>query len=273
MAKAVCLSIFLLPNASNCFVMQRPIPISSQKTSSIMLSSQDHNVPSPSQQKLDLTETESSLTPLSMPVDKLGSKLKGRGRALTAWDCYRIGIDPLHFFRNDVDSDCDFESSVSDVWDQSTLEILKQTIFNSHGDRAMIPNSSTNEHPFFTDRNRIVDKYMPMKRKDIHSKVEGKGMGHKALSELSDLYPNALGLEFSIATLISVRRSKDGTVKLLLKLNNARPQSENKENIIQNYYIESVIIPWYKRSNPTSTLCISSQVGCAQGCTFCATVS
>jgi len=33
--------------------------------------------------------------------------------------------------------------------------------------------------------------------------------------------------------------------------------------------VETVIIPWVERSS--STLCISSQVGCRMGCTFCAT--
>ena len=33
--------------------------------------------------------------------------------------------------------------------------------------------------------------------------------------------------------------------------------------------IETVIIPFYNENR--STICISSQVGCQQGCTFCAT--
>jgi 23S rRNA (adenine2503-C2)-methyltransferase len=50
------------------------------------------------------------------------------------------------------------------------------------------------------------------------------------------------------------RRSKDGTIKWLLRLNDG-----NK--------IETVYIPEAKRA----TLCISSQVGCTLNCSFCAT--
>lgn len=54
-----------------------------------------------------------------------------------------------------------------------------------------------------------------------------------------------------------IQTSKDGTTKLLVKL-----ASDGLE-------VETVIIPWDDRGR--STLCISSQVGCRQGCTFCAT--
>ena len=230
-----------------------------------------------------LNESRSSLqdrrfpTPLSMPIDQLRQKLNGQGRALTTWDCYKIGIDPLYFFSGD-------DSALSDIWDQNVLQVIKHTPFNydtevktEKHEKAHNDQSSLLTNPFFTDRNDIVEKYMPMKRRDIHSKSEGKGMGHKALNQLSDLYPNTLGLEYSVASLVNVQRSNDGTVKLLLKLNSKRQSKhsdssdDNSEN--QHYYIESVIIPWYDRSQPTSTLCMSSQVGCAQGCTFCATVS
>lgn len=99
-------------------------------------------------------------------------------------------------------------------------------------------------------------------RKDIQqhlsSRRESQTMGSKALKALSlYCYPSSLGIESSIATLSQITRSNDGTTKLLIKLVNT------------DFYIESVIIPnpgWGK-----STLCISSQVGCAQGCVFCAT--
>ncbi len=51
-----------------------------------------------------------------------------------------------------------------------------------------------------------------------------------------------------------VERSKDGTLKYLFKLTDGK-------------YVESVIIP----ERDHYTLCISSQVGCAQGCRFCLT--
>lgn len=61
---------------------------------------------------------------------------------------------------------------------------------------------------------------------------------------------------FKIGSLpsVTVNRSADGTRKLLLRLADGEA-------------IESVIIPGSGRT----TLCISSQAGCAMGCTFCAT--
>jgi len=56
------------------------------------------------------------------------------------------------------------------------------------------------------------------------------------------------------AAVSTVRRSTDGTRKLLLRL------SDGEE-------IETVIIP----SEDRTTLCLSSQAGCAMGCEFCAT--
>ncbi|HHV94583.1 MAG TPA: 23S rRNA (adenine(2503)-C(2))-methyltransferase RlmN [Firmicutes bacterium] len=53
---------------------------------------------------------------------------------------------------------------------------------------------------------------------------------------------------------VTVRRSQDGTRKYLLALQDGE-------------HIESVYIP----ENDRSTVCISSQVGCQMGCTFCAT--
>lgn len=64
-------------------------------------------------------------------------------------------------------------------------------------------------------------------------------------------------IESSVATLANVTTCNDGTIKLLLQL--------HKDNL----KVETVLIPWDDRA--TSTLCISSQVGCRQGCTFCAT--
>jgi len=67
--------------------------------------------------------------------------------------------------------------------------------------------------------------------------------------------PSVTNVEGGLATLSFVSRANDGTTKLLLKL------SDGLE-------VETVIIPW---KGKRSTLCISSQVGCRQGCTFCAT--
>ena len=67
---------------------------------------------------------------------------------------------------------------------------------------------------------------------------------------------NYLKQNFTIGHPVSsfVSRSSDGTRKLLIRLDDAEE-------------IESVIIPTEKRV----TLCMSSQVGCAMACEFCAT--
>ena len=64
-------------------------------------------------------------------------------------------------------------------------------------------------------------------------------------------------VEEDIAKLSEISISPDGTTKLLLQL------------VSDGLEVETVIIPWDDRGK--STLCVSSQVGCKQGCTFCST--
>ena len=79
-------------------------------------------------------------------------------------------------------------------------------------------------------------------------------LGKDALGQLAKFYPN--GVEGGVASLSQISPSADGTTKLLLRLQDGME-------------VETVIIPWFDRNK--STLCVSSQVGCKQGCTFCAT--
>jgi 23S rRNA (adenine2503-C2)-methyltransferase len=62
-------------------------------------------------------------------------------------------------------------------------------------------------------------------------------------------------MDFSLPKIIWSGRSKDGTRKFLLKMTDHQS-------------IEAVVIP---SKNDRLTLCVSSQVGCAIGCTFCHT--
>lgn len=82
--------------------------------------------------------------------------------------------------------------------------------------------------------------------------LQGPVLGKNAKRRL-ELLPN---IETDIAQMTHKVTSQDGTTKLLLKL-------------ADGLQVETVIIPWSDRQR--STLCISSQVGCRQGCTFCAT--
>lgn len=81
--------------------------------------------------------------------------------------------------------------------------------------------------------------------------------------EMSDL-PKELRVrldekaQISIPRVLKQRVSKDGTRKFLLEMNDKKK-------------VETVIIPQSKDKNPHYTACISTQVGCPIGCSFCAT--
>jgi len=81
-------------------------------------------------------------------------------------------------------------------------------------------------------------------------------LGAAAPERLAALNHNGC-VEGGVATLTHVSQSaRDGTTKLLLQLHDGTE-------------VETVIIPF--GANNRSTLCVSSQVGCRQGCAFCAT--
>jgi 23S rRNA (adenine2503-C2)-methyltransferase len=84
-------------------------------------------------------------------------------------------------------------------------------------------------------------------------------------AEMTDLpasLRNRLAAESALSRIVETRRqaSRDGTVKSLFELATGR-------------HIEAVLIPDFDdEEQPTRmTVCVSSQVGCAMGCTFCAT--
>mmetsp|Transcript_15732 Transcript_15732/g.32224 ORF Transcript_15732/g.32224 Transcript_15732/m.32224 type:complete len:512 (-) Transcript_15732:475-2010(-) len=80
-------------------------------------------------------------------------------------------------------------------------------------------------------------------------------LGEKTLGLLEQVGGEKVEKDVCKLTQISV--SPDGTTKLLLQL------------VSDGLEVETVIIPWEDRGK--STLCVSSQVGCRQGCTFCST--
>lgn len=79
-------------------------------------------------------------------------------------------------------------------------------------------------------------------------------LGKDAIKLLNE---NFASIEGEIAQLSKLSIAPDGTTKMLIKL------------LKDGLEVESVIIPWDDQGK--STLCISSQVGCRQACTFCAT--
>jgi hypothetical protein len=77
-------------------------------------------------------------------------------------------------------------------------------------------------------------------------------LGHDTLKKIGIMDSIEEGMKL---TKLSI--SPDGTTKLLLEI------------VSDGLEVETVIIPWDERKR--STLCVSSQVGCRQGCTFCST--
>ena len=197
---------------------------------------QDENIEWQQQQR------QSRRTALSIPIDELSVILGGTGRARLAWDCYVNGADPQYLF-GDVSS----SSSSSECDEYKDVEYVK---------RQVIP----------TPR-------------------QTQPLGSMALNKLSTLHSHCgtnSSIENGLATLIHISSSMDGTTKLLLRL-------------VDGLEVETVLIPFYSthvaaavvantiNTNFTNTnqilppplgrttVCVSSQVGCLQGCTFCAT--
>lgn len=163
---------------------------------------------------------------LSMTLVELSQKIGGKGRAQAAWDCLSIGLDPL-LFHNPLYPEEDLDHALFSLNDNLSESVTKMTRLD-------------------------LKKLLPLRR-------QTENLGTKALKYLKRTYPSPLGIEQSIASLIHVTVSEDGTTKLLLKLHSTPTEQ----------MIETVIIPnpqWNK-----STLCVSCQVGCAQACVFCAT--
>lgn len=86
--------------------------------------------------------------------------------------------------------------------------------------------------------------------------IDDGSVGDKARRKLQESFPSLLRID-SIASLIETHVSNDNTTKILIRM--ASDQLD----------VEAVIIPWTDRQS--STLCVSSQVGCQQACRFCQT--
>ena len=108
-----------------------------------------------------------------------------------------------------------------------------------------------------------------LKRQVLISSRRTQPLGSSALNNLSSLHSHCGNtIENGLATLVHISPSSDGTTKLLLRL-------------VDGFEVETVLIPfWSNNKNDDTernkdkgrtTVCISSQVGCRQGCTFCAT--
>ena len=89
------------------------------------------------------------------------------------------------------------------------------------------------------------------------------GRGASSLAEMTDLpltFRKTLQDKVILDTIVPERfvTATDETVKGLFRLSSGR-------------YVEAVLIPDVSPQKTRLTVCVSSQVGCAMGCSFCAT--
>ena len=169
---------------------------------------------------------------------ELAEEMGGWGRARLVWDMYRIGVDPLVYFRQN-----------SDKKESDVLDDIAHFQNEDVNDRDIMKSFMTYLEE--TDENHeSIQNLLPNSRKT-------QTLGLNALQRLENLYlPYGGSLEGATATLSLLNTSADGTTKLLVKLQDGLE-------------VETVIIPWHDKG--WSSVCISSQVGCLQGCKFCAT--
>ena len=97
-----------------------------------------------------------------------------------------------------------------------------------------------------------------------HSPVEFTTLPGYLRDKLAEIY------EFNFITPQKFLSSSDGdTTKILFSL----PDGKAIETVLMRYELTgpSAQSVNFKSSHPRNTLCISTQVGCAMGCKFCAT--
>jgi len=190
-------------------------------------------------------------SPLGFNLKSLSYELDGSGRAAVVWDCLRAGIDPNLYYSSSDNKDVS-DDPIAHAW----IDAASSSISTSNLDVSGI-----------------------CQDENILGRRQGQGLGAAAWKKLQNLMDDyhcsnndsmqsgngkqqggreaIYTIENSIASLSHMKVSPDGTTKLLLKM---------KKDGLE---VESVIIPWFDKG--FSTLCVSSQVGCKQGCTFCAT--
>jgi hypothetical protein len=174
-------------------------------------------------------------SPLSLDFEELTESLqRGIGRSRAVWECYRMGIDPLWYYDPNI-PESQLDASVHSL------------LMNDHH---LPPNPRK-----MWSRDDL--------RGLFRSRRKTQGLGKHALESLQQIASphvdahDSAAIEESIATISHISVASDGTTKLLVKL------------LQDGLQVETVIIPWTETCR--STLCVSSQVGCAQACRFCAT--
>lgn len=98
---------------------------------------------------------------------------------------------------------------------------------------------------------KLICKHRPERLEDVDA-LSMKEMGRQLPTGMIAAFAG----EFTVTSskVVEKHESRDGTIKLLVELQDGQR-------------VEAVII----RHDGRNTLCVSSQIGCQMGCTFCAT--
>jgi len=212
--------------------------------------------------------TQKLLSPISLDFDDLTKSLqRGVGRSRAVWECYRVGIDPLLYFDPTI-PDEQLDDSVHSLLSTTTTTTMTED--DNQGSN-IHPRQWSREELRLLFRSKRKNQGLGQPTLDLLEQIGGKKLDTSGSSiatataelPLSPPPPAAVittrrrGIEDSIATISHISVANDGTTKLLIHL------------VQDGLEVETVIIPWSETGR--STLCISSQVGCAQACRFCAT--
>jgi hypothetical protein len=219
---------FIFPRG-NSFSVQRSLKRTTATAHGVKLEGENDPVAS--------TCTSHGRSPLSLTLEELANVLGGKGRAQACWDCFRVGVDPSWFYAEGGDN-------ADEPIEATLLESLQPHCAPTRWSRSQI------QQELITPRRQSqrVGRDALQKLEQAFSPCETKTYSNES-------YTDSMS---SIARIVTIHRSSDGTTKLLLQLTNG-----------ESFQIECVIIPW--RDRGSSSLCLSNQVGCAQACTFCST--
>ena len=169
---------------------------------------------------------ESDAGLLGLSLDELGLALGGSGRAVAVWDIINSGFDPNLLTEDGEDPS---DASVTAAW----RDVMQPTVEDDEPSRVLAADEQFNQETRPNVRLGRAAFQSMQKLMKRYRKPNDEGQIHT--------------IENSIAALSQLKRSNDGTTKLLIKM--------RKDGL----EVESVIIPWFGKG--FSTLCVSSQVG------------
>ena len=238
--------------------------------------------------------SSSSSSLLSLTYEELSQRLGGTGKAKACWECLRLGIDPIWYYNtaptaaavtttitdndNDIteieetigqynnNDDDDGDTVALRGWTRQEVQDHIQTTITKGsvtklGKKTIqllqnIVVGDTNSDSDDDDNNKDNNNVIVVSDDDEEANEQTATIAEQQPQQPSSTLP-VFAVEERVATVSHISISSDGTTKLLLHL------------VHDGLEVETVIIPWHKQRK--STLCVSSQVGCKQGCTFCST--